>query len=64
MNRKSLILAACLFFGAIVLLVLSAAKGGQKSFAQKRDGWKLVVTLPKTNSNPVSTNELLRGTVR
>ena len=64
MNRKSLTLAAWLFFGAIVLLVLSVATSGQTSSAQKRDGWKLVVTLPKTNSNPVSTNELLRGTVR
>jgi len=61
MNRKVLIVAACLLFGAIVLLVLSAAKGGQKQPAQRSDAWKLVITLPKTNGTAAPTNALPRG---
>jgi hypothetical protein len=61
MNRKAIIFAACLLFAAIVVLVLLTNKGGKRQPAQRTEPWRVVVTLPKTNSNAALTNTLPKG---
>ena len=62
MNRKLIIVVACLVLVTITIFVLSADKGSQPQSAQRTEPlWQLVVTLPKTNSNSTLTNTLPKG---
>jgi hypothetical protein len=59
MNRKLIVVAACLVFATIMAFVLSAEKGSKRQPVQTTEPlWKLVVTLPKTNSSAALTNAM------